>query len=163
MKLLFLTVVLAAPVFGQQPADISLAPIRAEANKAFTAEMDRAAKGECRNLATDAAVDACYETALTRSESNLEAFRTAIGKSIKARQKLFSPQMLTHFESSEQAWDAYSAKQAKVTADMVDNPIDKSDSAASTQIDLIRTHMRALDKIYNILLHDDCGACLVDR
>ena len=34
---------------------------------------------------------------------------------------------------------------------------------AATEIDLIRSHMRNLDKIYNILLHDDCGACLVNQ
>lgn len=163
MKLFFCIAVFAVPLCGQQFAHPSLAPIRAEAHKAFTAEMDRAAKGDCLNLETSAAVNDCYERALAQSESNLKAFRAAIGMSIKARQDLFGAQLLRHFESSEQAWDGYSVEQAQVTADLVDNPADKSGSAAATQIDLIRTHMRDLDKIYNILLHENCGACLTNQ
>jgi hypothetical protein len=75
----------------------------------------------------------------------------------------FGPQMLTRFESAELAWDIYSEKQAQVTGDMVDNPADKSSSVAAIKIDLIRSHMRDLDKIYNIFLYDDCGAWLVNQ
>jgi hypothetical protein len=163
MKLVFYVFLLAAPLLGQQSASPSLAPIRAQAKKALTAEMDRAAHGDCPNSVTSADLDKCFEAALTQSISNLRSFRTAIKMSIQARQNLFGPQMLTHFESSEQIWDLYCTKQAEVTADMVDNPADKSSSRATTQINLIQTHMRDLDKIYNILLHDNCGACLVDH
>jgi len=163
MKLVFFVAVLAVPLWGQQSANPSLAPIRAEAKKAFAIEMDRAAKGDCQNVETSAAVNDCYEATFTQSRSNLNAFRAAIRMSIKARHGLFDSHMLGHFESSEQAWDLYSVKQAQVTADMVDNPGDRSGSAAATQVNLIRTHMQDLDKIYNILLHDNCGACLVDQ
>ncbi|HZS53923.1 MAG TPA: hypothetical protein VFA65_05940 [Bryobacteraceae bacterium] len=83
--------------------------------------------------------------------------------SIKARQDLFGPHLLEHFNSTEQTWDLYCLDQAQVTADLVDNPRDQSSSAAATRIDLIRTHMRTLDKLYNILLHENCGACLTDQ
>jgi hypothetical protein len=163
MKFVFFVFVLSVPLWGQQSAPPSLAPLRAEAKKAFTAEMDRAAKGDCPNLVTSADLDECYEAALTQSKANLTAFRAATKMSIEARQDLFGPQMLRHFESSEQTWDLYCAQQAQVTADMVENPADKSSSEDATQIDLIRTHLRDLDKIYNILLNANCGACLVDQ
>ncbi|MBV9303950.1 MAG: hypothetical protein JOY53_17715 [Acidobacteriaceae bacterium] len=124
---------------GQQSIRPSLAPIRAEAKRAFTAEMDRAAKGDCPNAETSVAVDECYEAVMALSETHLEAFRAAIRRSIEARQDLFGPQSLRHFELSERAWDDYCAEQAQVRADMVDNPADKSGSAAATRIELIRT------------------------
>ena len=164
MKLVFFVAVLAVSLCGQQSAQPSLAPIRAEAKRAFTAEMDRAAKGDCPNtLITSAAVNECYEAALTQSESNLKAFRAAIRMSIEARLHLFGSLLLKHFELSERAWDVYCVEQPQVTADMVDNPDDRSGSAAATRINLIRSHMRNLDKIYYILLHDNCGACLTDE
>lgn len=164
MKLVFFIAALAMPLCAQQSVRPSLAPIRAEAKKAFTAEMDRAASGDCPNtLLTSAAVNQCYEAALAQSESNLKAFRAAIRMSIQARLQLFGSQLLKHFESSEKAWDVYCLEQSQVTAGMVDNPADKSGSAAATQINLIRSHMRNLDKIYNILLHNNCGACLTDE
>ncbi|GGH04259.1 lysozyme inhibitor LprI family protein [Silvibacterium dinghuense] len=163
MKSLFFVFVLSLPLLGQQAVQLSLAPIRAEAKMAFTAEMDRAAKGDCPNQVTSAEIDACYKTALLQSRSNLNAFRSAIRMSIQARERLFPPLMLKDFEASEQAWDRYSATQTQVTADMVDNPEDKSSSAAATEIGLIRSHLRDLDKIYNILLHNNCGACLADQ
>ncbi len=43
------------------------------------------------------------------------------------------------------------------------NPADKTSSAAATRIDLIRTHMQTLDKLCNILLHENCGACLTNQ
>ena len=54
---------------GQQSVHPSLAPIHALAKKAFTEEMDRAAKGDCPNFVTSAAANECYEEPLAQSES----------------------------------------------------------------------------------------------
>ncbi len=51
--------------------------------------------------------------------------------------------------------------QLKASEDMADRP--ELAGEEETRIDLIRGHMRALDRIYYTLLHDDCGACLVDH
>jgi hypothetical protein len=167
MKFFFFVAVLAVSfpsgAAGQQSIHASLAPMRAEAKKAFTAEMDRAAKASCPGLLNSAAVNECYEKALAQSASHLREFRAASRASIEARQDLFEPRFLNHFESAEQASDSYCVEQAQVTADIVDNPGDRPGSAAATRIDLIRSHMRMLDKIYNILLHNNCGACLTDQ
>lgn len=163
MRFLLVVFVLAVPLWSQQSTEPSLAPFRAAAKKAFTAEMDRAAKGDCPAANSSSEFNVCYEAALAQSNANLAAFRTAIRKSIEARKDLFGPQMLKHFESSEQTWDIYVAQQSSVIGDMVDSPEDKESSEDETHINLIRTHLRDLEKIYNILLNDNCGACLTDH
>ena len=130
---------------------------------AFTEEMVRADQPLCPNLVAPSDFGPCLDASLKRSENHLAAYRSALRSSIVARQKLLGLQSLEHFRSTERLWDLYSASQLKASADMAAGPELVGSAEEGARIDLIRDHMRTLDRIYYTLLHDDCGACLVDH
>ena len=163
MKLLLLTIVLAPLLVAQNRSDPSLAPFRNAAHKALAEELTDADKPLCPNLVALPEFSVCLNAALTKSEDHLTAYRAALRSSIAVREKLLGAQSLQHFQSTERMWDLYSASQLKASEDMAEGPELAGSAEEQTRIDLIRSHMRMLDRIYYVLLHDDCGACLVDH
>ena len=163
MKLLLPTLLLASSVFAQGRSDPSLAPFRSAAHKAFTEEMADADQPLCPNLVVMSDFSVCLDASLQQSEKYLAAYRTALRSSIAARKTLLGAQSLNHFQSTERMWDRYSASQIKASGDMSEAPQLVDSAEGETRIDLIRNHMRTLDRVYYTLLHDDCGACLVDH
>jgi hypothetical protein len=148
---------------AQSGPDVSLAPFRSAAHAAFAAEMAAADRPLCPGLVAAPEFAACLDASLKQSEKNLAAYRAALRSSIVARQTLLGAPSLDHFRSAELMWDQYSEREVKASGDMAGGPELIGSAEEGTRIDLIRMHMRALDRIYYTLLHDDCGACLVDH
>jgi hypothetical protein len=163
MKPLLLLPLLACTLFAQSKPELSLAPFREAAHKAFAAEMAGANERLCPNLIALPKVAACLDRAQAESKTELASYRAALRASIAARISLLGAQALPHYQTAEQDWDVYSASQLKGAADMADTPVLGAQAEIQARIDLERTHMQTLDRIYYTLLHDDCGACLVNK
>lgn len=163
MKLLLLMLFLTSSAFAQSKPELSLAPYRSAAHQAFTEEMVRADQPLCPNLVALVDYGPCLNAALKLSESHLATYRSALKSSMVARQTLLGASTLEHFQSSEQLWDLYSQSEIKAAGDMAEGPELVGSAEGEARINLIRSHMRMLDRIYYTLLHDDCGACLVDH
>lgn len=163
MNSLLLTLVLAATVSPMSEPDPPLAPYRSAAHSAYTEEMVRADRPLCPDGVAPADFGACLDSSLKQAEQHLAAYRSALRSSIVARQKLLGSQSLAHFQAAERLWDLYSMSQLNASGDLADNEELAGAAEGESRIRLIRDHMRTLDRIYYILLHDDCGACLVDH
>ena len=163
MKLLLLVFLFGLPVFAQGGSDPSLAPFRSAAHRAFTEEMTHADQPLCQGIVPPPEFAVCINAVLKQSENHLIAYRAALSSSITARQKMLGAQSLNHFRSTERIWDLYSVNQLKTAGDMAGGPELTGFAEEETRIDLIRSHMRTLDRIYYTLLHDDCGGCFVDH
>lgn len=163
MKLLLLVFLFGTPVFAQGGSDPSLAPFRNAAHKAFTEEMMHADQPLCPGIVPPPEFAECINAALKQAEDHLIAYRASLSSSITARQKMLGAQSLQNFRTTERMWDMYSVNQLKAAGDMAGGPGLIGFAEEETRIDLIRSHMRMLDRIYYTLLHDDCGGCLVDH
>jgi uncharacterized protein YecT (DUF1311 family) len=141
--------------------------LQEQAAKAFDAETARGKTGDCKNAGTTLDVEACLAKEMEITETNYSAFTGAIRKLLSVTYPEFSQQassartrmptdaedLVKEFDALQSAWEQYRKIGTTAAYNQYKGGSIAPVSSAMTDQELVRSHMRELNSIYDGPLH----------
>lgn len=142
--------------------------LRAQAQQAFNAEMARGKTTDCDESETTNEVDICYSKAVKITDQNLKTYEDAIHGILGLKypgvpgQLSYGPSgpILTpeeeaaEFDHSEQLWHTYLESATTSARHQFGGGTGAPGFEMETHLRLVRSHMKELDGIYGLILHN---------
>jgi len=141
--------------------------LRNEAQQAFEAEMAREKAGDCPDAHSTYAFILCYEKALAATDQHLKTYQETIRDMLSRRGSdltgqpappgpngpLTSAQLVAEFDHLEQVWRPYLEAACTAAFHQFAGGTGAPTASMECSLRLMRSHMRDLDGIYDMLLH----------
>lgn len=138
------------------------AVLRAQAKKAFDAEMAREKAGDCPAAKTTIEFNVCYNEAIKITDQNLKIYEEAIRGILELKfpsvpgELTYGPsgpiltpeQEAAEFDHSEQLWHAYLEAATTSARHQFGGGTGAPGFEMETHLRLVRSHMRELDNMY---------------
>jgi uncharacterized protein YecT (DUF1311 family) len=141
--------------------------LQKDAAAALNREMDREKADLCRNAATTRDAVECLgrenEAATVNYKAYLDALRSLLALSLGNDENrspgptgvpLTSKELVEEFDAVEAAWQKYRQAQCMAAFDLYKSGTAAAPQASSCELTLVRNHMRELEKIYYVRLHN---------
>ncbi len=140
---------------------------REQAKGAFDREMAREKAGDCRDADSTRAIVDCLEKENETSTANYKtyvgALRSLLGimgadgenqtPGLTGR-PLTSKELVKEFDATETAWQKYREAQCTAAFDQFKGGTAAAPEAGTCELMLVRDHLREIEKIYYVRLHD---------
>jgi uncharacterized protein YecT (DUF1311 family) len=125
---------------------------REQASAAFSREMAREKARDCGYEANNRAVVDCLMKELEASSANYKAYTGALRSMLGIMGA--DADLVKDFDAGEAAWQKYREAQCRAAFDQFKGGTIAPIDGLSCELMLIRSHMREIEKIYHVSLHN---------
>jgi uncharacterized protein YecT (DUF1311 family) len=140
---------------------------REQAQGAFDREMVREKAGDCQKADNTRAIGECLEKEIETTTANYKAYTGALRSLLgimgadpddkfwgPTGKPLTSKELVNEFDAAEAAWLKYREAMCTAAFDQFKGGTIVALEAGFCELMLVRSHMREIEKIYNVRLHN---------